>query len=386
MADMHRAGKTNAEIAAAFHCTNKKVATRLAKVGITASGSMRRRIREEHGDEVMFLGDLGYTADEIGDRLGVSSSLIRTVFKELGYTPPKRNTSRMHEKFVKETKAEAEKMREMAESGMTDAEIAVKFGVCKSTVRARIKRTGMVRGNDRKHAQFVERIADEADGLNMTIIGEPSRRSIVVMCNECGTVRDIEGVSLTPCPECRRREIAERNEVRRIEREKRRAERMTNAKLVQMRRLVTLLTPRTCPRCGKVFHSTNPRVVYCTEECSKREWSSGSIRKRIRKYGGVYQQGITLGKLVARDGLTCYICGKTCDWNDRRWGNLGPDYPTIDHVVPLAKGGGHKWENVRVACARCNSDKRDIDLGRVLAGRNFQPPTAAASRHTQTCE
>lgn len=32
----------------------------------------------------------------------------------------------------------------------------------------------------------------------------------------------------------------------------------------------------------------------------------------------------------------------------------GPDYPTIDHVIPLSKGGSHTWDNVKVACGECN--------------------------------
>lgn len=40
----------------------------------------------------------------------------------------------------------------------------------------------------------------------------------------------------------------------------------------------------------------------------------------------------------------CYWCGKTCE-------------PTIDHVIPLAKGGLHVAENVVVACMKCNRKK-----------------------------
>ena len=74
-----------------------------------------------------------------------------------------------------------------------------------------------------------------------------------------------------------------------------------------------------------------------------------------------------MSRLLERDGLTCYICGKTCDPNDTSWGTSGPNYPTLDHVVALANGGGHTWENVRVACGECNSRKRDLDVSDVLA-------------------
>lgn len=67
---------------------------------------------------------------------------------------------------------------------------------------------------------------------------------------------------------------------------------------------------------------------------------------------------ITLKKLVERDGLKCAICGKVCDWNDHSWSKYsGPMYPSIDHIVPMAKGGPHTWENVQVAHIICNSEK-----------------------------
>ena len=30
----------------------------------------------------------------------------------------------------------------------------------------------------------------------------------------------------------------------------------------------------------------------------------------------------------------------------------------IDHVIPLARGGQHTIDNVKVACAHCNTSKR----------------------------
>jgi 5-methylcytosine-specific restriction endonuclease McrA len=41
-----------------------------------------------------------------------------------------------------------------------------------------------------------------------------------------------------------------------------------------------------------------------------------------------------------------------------------PDAPTVDHIIPLAKGGTHTWDNVQLAHWSCNSDKRDIIVTR----------------------
>lgn len=52
--------------------------------------------------------------------------------------------------------------------------------------------------------------------------------------------------------------------------------------------------------------------------------------------------------IFARDGWKCVYCGGSAE--------------TIDHVMPRSRGGGHMWENVVAACARCNHLKNDRTL------------------------
>ena len=57
---------------------------------------------------------------------------------------------------------------------------------------------------------------------------------------------------------------------------------------------------------------------------------------------------------------------KRADWRRKRtkkqngmchWcGNVMTN-PTLDHVIPLSKGGEDHWENVVAACGRCNQKK-----------------------------
>jgi len=49
-------------------------------------------------------------------------------------------------------------------------------------------------------------------------------------------------------------------------------------------------------------------------------------------------------EVLRRDHHTCQYCGSTH--------NL-----TLDHVVPLSRGGSHSWDNVVTACERCNQRK-----------------------------
>ena len=48
-----------------------------------------------------------------------------------------------------------------------------------------------------------------------------------------------------------------------------------------------------------------------------------------------------------RDEYKCQYCGTHCDTKDR----------TVDHVIPLSKGGKGGWLNLVTACRKCNSLK-----------------------------
>jgi 5-methylcytosine-specific restriction endonuclease McrA len=53
--------------------------------------------------------------------------------------------------------------------------------------------------------------------------------------------------------------------------------------------------------------------------------------------------------IYARDGSKCQFCGK----------KLPSSELSLDHVVPLSRGGLSTWENVVAACVRCNTRKAD---------------------------
>lgn len=116
-------------------------------------------------------------------------------------------------------------------------------------------------------------------------------------------------------------------------------------------------TPRRCETCGEKFTSIYPAQKYCSGKCKRY---SRSYRGRCKRYGVYYDPSVTRIKVVKRDKCTCQICGKVCNPQDKSWGFSGPDFPTLDHIIPLAKGGTHTWGNVQCACGICNSYKRDL--------------------------
>lgn len=80
-------------------------------------------------------------------------------------------------------------------------------------------------------------------------------------------------------------------------------------------------------------------------------------------------------KILAMDNA-CYYCGQ--------------EATTIDHIVPISKGGISSEDNCVPACHRCNSGKRDrIAPGSFLRERRrpttpigiFIPGTGSTTRH-----
>ncbi|MCU1423995.1 MAG: endonuclease [Microbacteriaceae bacterium] len=67
----------------------------------------------------------------------------------------------------------------------------------------------------------------------------------------------------------------------------------------------------------------------------------------LTHYVHVPRRRIALTRQAALDryGHVCGYCGKHGD--------------TLDHVVPRARGGTHTWDNVLIACFRCNNKKSD---------------------------
>lgn len=120
---------------------------------------------------------------------------------------------------------------------------------------------------------------------------------------------------------------------------------------------------RHCKICGGVFYclDTSKRAT-CSTECSRKLQTRRSD-KRIPK-NKIVDSDITLQKLFKRDGGICYLCGCRCSFEDWKvsangFKYPGDTYPEIEHVVPVSRGGLHSWDNVRLACAKCNAQKRD---------------------------
>lgn len=54
--------------------------------------------------------------------------------------------------------------------------------------------------------------------------------------------------------------------------------------------------------------------------------------------------------IYKRSGCSCQICG--CE--------LAFEEMSVDHIIPLAKGGDDQMDNLQCACKICNSFKQDL--------------------------
>ena len=300
---------------------------------------------------------------EIAEIANIGSNAITNQMKREGLG---RNHQRMRPKVVNEIVNRAklgESYYAIAKDiGMNPASVstvAIKNGIRRGKGGGCVARNNAARSS-KAAPKRMARVRD-AIGESFEVVRETRKDWFLLRCRECGHEfeRFVDLHYPTTCPECQRREV-DRREVERREREGKRA---------LMQRLVNLLAyEHVCPECGVRFRSGNPKKLYCSTKCSNRAmWRRKSRRRgnqsthvaRAKRYGVEYDRSITLNRLIERDGMTCYLCGKTCTKDDNRWGSFGPDYPTIDHVIPLSKGGTHTWDNVRVACGICNELKGD---------------------------
>lgn len=124
------------------------------------------------------------------------------------------------------------------------------------------------------------------------------------------------------------------------------------------------IVQRSCLYCGKVmqliFHQER---IFCSKHCLKKSYKRNtSSRTKALRYARIRAamvEHVHLAVLLERDGYTCQICYEFVDTNEEV---PHPKAPTIDHIIPLSKGGLHGYENVQLAHFRCNSLRRDKSL------------------------
>lgn len=164
-----------------------------------------------------------------------------------------------------------------------------------------------------------------------------------------------------------------------------------------------------CAQCESAFDSARSNARFCTERCG-RAWgrahesgqcSAAKCARPVRAKGlcsmhyktqaraegrlsnpvwddkrrDNYQRRRALKKaaetgdpvrrddIAARDGYRCGLCAKRVDMT-KPWPH--PLSPSLDHIIPLTRGGAHDPSNVQLAHLRCNTAKGNRGGGEQL--------------------
>ena len=88
---------------------------------------------------------------------------------------------------------------------------------------------------------------------------------------------------------------------------------------------------------GKVYREANPDKIL-----------DKLARRRARKRGATVVEKVSRVVVYERDAGKCHICVKKAP--KRGW--------HLDHIIPLVRGGEHSYQNVAVACPKCNMRKQ----------------------------
>lgn len=332
--------------------------------------------------EILVLIDNGMTAKEISETVGCHRQLPYGVARRYGKTIAR----------AKETPLAKydEQIRNMRKDGKTILEIAETFNSTKDSVKWYCRTRGIAipralkKKNERKASRIYKnteadvrrKIAERNPKLEYVSGYTTNHEPVVVRCLECGEEFSKKFHEITVkgsgCPYCREEEAARRRAERQraeaqkeaereARREAKRAEREERIKKQQKEKEQKRKErEHPCAVCGAV----TSRPVYCSDKCAKKaERKRREIKRRHAIEKVMVDKDITVKGLYKRDNGVCHICGRKCNTEDYVMNGdvfiAGDWYPSIDHIIPLAKGGEHSWGNVALAHRRCNSLKSD---------------------------
>ncbi|MGW6872901.1 HNH endonuclease [Streptomyces xanthophaeus] len=105
---------------------------------------------------------------------------------------------------------------------------------------------------------------------------------------------------------------------------------------------------------------------YCSRRCSR---AYHKAQRRAQQLSAAHEV-INRALVFERDDWRCHLCGS--EVLKKAADGYHPSNPTVDHVVPLSRGGDHVMANLRTAHALCNSTKGNRTYPHMIL---ISPPT-----------
>lgn len=93
--------------------------------------------------------------------------------------------------------------------------------------------------------------------------------------------------------------------------------------------------------------------VYC-DDCRVIAQQARYRKKTVRRQSSAKPSGVWVEKILEAYGYICYLCNEPIDMKLPRTSKRGA---TVDHVIPLSKGGSDELENLRLTHWTCNRAK-----------------------------
>lgn len=320
---------------------------------------MTREEKDARRQEIKSLYSQGASVEELSAKFGLTKNYIYQ-FVDV----KKRSGESMNSILIRNE----QRVIELRLEGIQTKEIASMFGVSNDAVRTFLySRNIKINEPRNSEEEAARRISEKTGELLEYVSGYTIKENPVrVRCTVCGfeferTYHNITTKGFATCPCCLEQQRAQRDKARAAERERKRLERIAKS---EEREAETNRKHKarlhSCPVCGK--QTTNPK--FCSKDCRvKANNANKEIKRRAKIKAALKDKDISVRGLYKRDKGVCYLCGGRCDLSDyiiKRGAFIaGDSYPSIDHVIPLAKGGAHAWNNVKLAHRRCNYLKGD---------------------------
>jgi hypothetical protein len=113
-------------------------------------------------------------------------------------------------------------------------------------------------------------------------------------------------------------------------------------------------TERLCVGCNETIpRSARADKKWCSEECASRvRGHTMNTQRRIRTNEAI--QNFKRIDIYERDGWICQLCKKAVN---PKLSFPSPACASLDHVIPLSRGGSHQATNVQLAHLRCNTSR-----------------------------